>query len=196
MNIITHPVVRKCFNRDLGLLFIRIGLGIVFITHGWMKFDNMGMTIDFFNSLHLPAFMAYFVAAVELIAGIGIILGVYTRLLAKLLVIDMFFAIGLVTWNLMKMQGFIGTEFEVLLLLVAMGIFMTGAGKYSLMHGKYGRFSLSGGTCDTCDSCKDGCTSHETCDSCDTCKEGCTSHETCDSCDSCKDGCSKHEAKK
>lgn len=62
-------------NPDLGLLLLRLAVGIIFFVHGWAKFAEMANTIAFFGNLGLPSAVAYLVAAVELIGGLALIIG-------------------------------------------------------------------------------------------------------------------------
>lgn len=195
-----HPMVRKCCNKDLGRLIIRLGVGLIFIYHGWGKVEHMQNAIGFFNTLGLAAFFAYLVAFVELVGGVALVLGVFTGLAGSLLAIDMLFAIIFFKWAMVKQMGFGAMEFEFVLLVASLGLGMLGAGKYALMagHGCCGNCNAStcmNGAC--CMGCK---ASSMTCDNCDGCKGGCTMHEdkkaTCDNCDTCTSGCTMHEMKK
>ena len=121
--------LEKFRNPDLGLLLIRLGLAAVFIVHGWAKLQNIEGTAGFFSSLGLGMFWVYLVAYVELLGGLAMLTGFLARKAGLLLAIDMFFAIYLVSWS----RGFSGGyEFELLLLLTSLAIFLSGPGKYSL----------------------------------------------------------------
>jgi putative oxidoreductase len=65
-------------------LIMRVCLGILFLMHGGQKLFVFGPagTAGFFGSLGLPAVLAYLVIALEMSAGIALILGVYARLAA------------------------------------------------------------------------------------------------------------------
>ena len=67
---------------------LRIALGAMFIAHALLKvfvFTLPG-TVQFFQSLGLPAALAYATVAAELIGGVLLILGVGTRWVAALLI--------------------------------------------------------------------------------------------------------------
>lgn len=69
-----------------GVLVLRILTGIVFVVHGLTKlfvFTPAG-TAAYFASLGLPGFLGYLVMAFEIVGGIALILGVFTRPLAVL----------------------------------------------------------------------------------------------------------------
>lgn len=74
--------------------FMRIALGIMFLAHGLTKvfvFTPAG-TAGFFDSIGFPGFMAYPVMAFEVIGGILLITGVYSRWIAAIAVVQLFVA--------------------------------------------------------------------------------------------------------
>ena len=121
--------LQRFHNPAAGLLLIRLGLAAVFIVHGWAKVQNIEGTAGFFSSLGLGMFWVYVVAYVEFLGGLAMLAGLYSRLAGLLLAIDMLFAIWLVKWG-KGLSG--GYEFELLLLLTALAIFLSGPGKYSI----------------------------------------------------------------
>jgi len=69
-------------------LLLRLSLGVMFIAHALLKvfvFTLPG-TAQFFASVGFPAWMAYPVVGAELIGGILLVLGVYSRWVAAALV--------------------------------------------------------------------------------------------------------------
>ena len=68
--------------RDIATLVARIGLGVVFIAHGWQKFDTNGLdaTKAGFEGMGipLPEISAYFATFVELVGGAALLLGIFT----------------------------------------------------------------------------------------------------------------------
>lgn len=114
---------------DSGLLFSRLTVALPFIVHGWMKLTNMAGTIGFFATLGLAAPIAWFVALVELVGGLAVLLGFGMRYVATVLAIDMFFAIVLVRG---KMGAFAGHELELVLLLASLALAFSGAGGCSV----------------------------------------------------------------
>lgn len=117
-------------------LVARLVLGIVFVMHGWQKYDDT--TIDgvelMFRGLDVPfAYLsAVSVTLLELVGGVGLILGVLVRPLAVLFVLDMLGAI----WFTHLDAGFFvadgGYEF-VLVLAMLSGLFaVIGGGRYSI----------------------------------------------------------------
>jgi putative oxidoreductase len=60
---------------------LRVSLGALALAHGLLKilvFTPAG-TVGFFASLGLPAFLAYATIAVEVVGGLALIAGVFTR---------------------------------------------------------------------------------------------------------------------
>ena len=59
-------------------------MGLVFVTTGWGKLQNLDRVIEFFRSLGIPApeYQAPFVAATELACGLLLVLGLGTRFAA------------------------------------------------------------------------------------------------------------------
>ncbi len=120
-------------NPDLGLLLLRLGLGIIFFVHGWSKFSSMGDTISFFSHLGLPSVMAYLVAAVELLGGLALILGMYTDIAALLLSIVMVVALVYVKMATFKLGLLGGYELDLALLVGNLAILFCGSGKHHVM---------------------------------------------------------------
>lgn len=71
-------------NTDYAASALRIASGVLFIAHGLMKvfvFTIPG-TVGFFESLGLPAIVAYLTILAELGGGLALILGIGTRLVS------------------------------------------------------------------------------------------------------------------
>lgn len=69
-------------------LLLRLSLGIMFVAHAALKifvFTPAG-TVAFFGKLGLPAELAYLTMAGELLGGLALILGVWTRVVSVLLI--------------------------------------------------------------------------------------------------------------
>ena len=75
-------------NADLAATILRVSMGVLFLAHAGVKlfiFTPAG-TVGYFASLGLPGPLAYLVIAAELLGGIALILGVYTRWVSLALV--------------------------------------------------------------------------------------------------------------
>lgn len=82
-------------------LILRLTMGILFLTHVWVKlfvFTPSG-TAQYFSSLGLPGFLAYIVIACELLGGVALLLGIFARPVALLMTIDLLGAIVNVHWK-------------------------------------------------------------------------------------------------
>jgi putative oxidoreductase len=90
---------KKCCNesmKDIGLLALRIAVGLIFIVHGWAKLNGIEGTGAWMSSLGLPlsgTFWAWLVGLVEFLGGLAVLLGFYTSMAAKLLAINMLLAL-------------------------------------------------------------------------------------------------------
>jgi putative oxidoreductase len=112
-------------NKNIAILVVRLIIGGIFITTGWMKVSDLSMTVGFFSQLGIAAFLAYVVTYVELIGGILIVLGLWTEIAAIALGVVM---LGAIYYTMsMGFQGFMG-PLAVLGGLVS--ILGTGAGTY------------------------------------------------------------------
>lgn len=71
-----------------GIFLLRLCLGALFIAHAMLKIRVFTIpgTITFFQSLGLPGWMAYVTIAAELTGAVCLILGIYPRWAALLLV--------------------------------------------------------------------------------------------------------------
>ena len=73
------------------LLAVRLYWGWQLMQAGWGKLHNLARVTHYFASLGIPfpAFTTHFVAEVELIGGILLILGLFSRLAGLVIAIDM-----------------------------------------------------------------------------------------------------------
>jgi Predicted membrane protein len=76
------------------LLLVRLYWGWQFIQTGWGKLHGIDKVIGFFTSLDIPApaLTAHFIASLEFVGGILLILGLAARLIALPLTINMIVA--------------------------------------------------------------------------------------------------------
>lgn len=85
-------------------LVLRVALGVLALAHGLLKiivFTPAG-TVGFFESLGLPGALAYVTIAVEVVGGLALIAGVFTRYVAlamvPILIGSIVFAHGSAGW--------------------------------------------------------------------------------------------------
>lgn len=69
-------------------LLLRLSLGVMFIAHALLKLVVFTLpgTVKFFETLGYPGFLAYVVFGAELVGGVMLVLGVYTRWVSLALV--------------------------------------------------------------------------------------------------------------
>jgi len=127
---------------SLALLIARIGLGIVFVAHGWQKFDEMGLagTQASFAKMGAPApeQTAYYSTFAELVGGAALLAGVFTAVAGLLLVGDMLGALLIVHIDKGVFVAGGGYELVVALGVGALLVAVFGAGRYSV-DGMLGR---------------------------------------------------------
>jgi putative oxidoreductase len=118
-----------------GLTILRVTVGILFLVHGYQKLFHMGFhgVAGFFGhaGIPLPLVSAVVVTLVEFVGGIFLIAGIWTRIAAALLAVDMAVAILVVHLK----HGFfnpMGFEFPLTLLAATLCLALSGGGMFSL----------------------------------------------------------------
>jgi len=129
---------------SLGLLSLRIGLGVIFMAHGMQKlfgfFDGSGLkavaTMLQGMGFVPPLFWACLLGLSEELGGIFILTGLFTRIGAGLIAIAMIVAIAKVhgAKGLFMAKG--GFEYPLLIILACVCLILAGAGRFSV----YNRF--------------------------------------------------------
>jgi putative oxidoreductase len=124
-------------NRDIGILFIRIGIGLAFVfVYGeakmfagpdlWIKLGgamaNLGITFA-------PAFWGFLSASAEFIGGILFTIGLFTRPVAFIMAINMFVA---AMTHFSAHDPWMRPIVPVQLFAIFIAMIFFGAGKYSL----------------------------------------------------------------
>jgi len=80
--------------RPLALLLLRLGLGIIFIYHGFPKlFTHMSEAATAFPHMGFPSYFAYIAGIVEFFGGCLLIVGLFTRIAALLIAGEMAIAL-------------------------------------------------------------------------------------------------------
>jgi len=126
----------------LGLTLVRIIVGVVFLVHGSQKLFVFGLggITGFFTQagIPLPMVAAPVVTFVEFLGGLALILGVFTRIAAILIAIDMMGAIAFVHGK----NGFFlptGYEYALTLLVLNIALAIGGPGEYAIESRFMGR---------------------------------------------------------
>ncbi len=118
-----------CCNSDIGMLFLRIAIGLPFIIHGLAKFGDIAGTTAFFASIGLSTFFVYLVTILEVIAGAMILLGAWAAIGGWIVSIIMLGAYIIVK-NQMPFFG--GWELDMVFFFGGLAVAMLGSGKYSI----------------------------------------------------------------
>jgi len=121
----------------IGLLVLRLALGAVFIVHGGQKLFQMGPsgTGAMLGQMGVPgaAVIGALLAFVEPLAGVGVLLGLFTRLAGLAIAIDMLGAISVFHIH----HGFfipMGVEFVMMNAASGLTLALLGAGPFSVDH--------------------------------------------------------------
>ncbi|HRQ50501.1 MAG TPA: DoxX family protein [Agriterribacter sp.] len=115
-----------------GLAVIRIIVGLLMVYHGWEVFDASKIKEytewDFFKKFASPAFVVYIGKSAELLAGILMAIGLFTRLASLVLIATMLYIAFYVG------SGKIWYEDQHPFLFVLLGLvyFFSGSGKWSV----------------------------------------------------------------
>jgi putative oxidoreductase len=122
--------------KDVGPLLMRLGIGLAFAWHGWVKFDGgVENFAAFLDSLGVPLaeVVAWLQIMAEGIGGLLLVAGLLTRLVAIPLIGIMAGAILLVRADLgFLADGGPGASYETVLLAGLLGLLFIGPGRLSL----------------------------------------------------------------
>ena len=124
--------------RDIGLLLVRLVLGVVLFAHGWQKFVIKGIagTYGWFQSMGIPLAIVStsFVTVVEFVGGALLLLGAMTRVVVSLHIVVMIGAAAFVhvSHGLYAQDG--GWELVGVIAACELALVTTGAGRFSVDH--------------------------------------------------------------
>ncbi len=118
----------------LPILIARITVGWVFAESGWGKLQHLDKVVEFFTSLGIPQpqLQAPFVAGVELICGLLIVLGFLTRIASVPLIITMIVAILTAKSEDLKSVSDLFGMSEYLYIVLLFWFIFSGGGKVAL----------------------------------------------------------------
>lgn len=129
---------------DVTLTILRLVLGVVFFAHGAQKmlgwFGGYGFhgTMGFFEHLGFPAPVAFLIICTEFFGGLGLIVGLLTRIPALGIGVEMIGAILMVHlpngffMNWFGNQKGEGFEYHLLVIAIAAVLLIRGAGAFSV----------------------------------------------------------------
>jgi putative oxidoreductase len=122
--------------RSYGILLLRLALGTMFIAHGFIYMLmtlTLEGTVEFFQSIGLPAWSAYATIFAEIVGGILLILGIQTRWVALALSPILLGATWVHSengWMFASPEG--GWEYPLYLFVLCIAQWMLGDGAYAL----------------------------------------------------------------
>jgi len=125
--------------RDFGLLGLRIGVGVMFLFHGWPKllagpdkWAALGHSMGYFGVHFLPVFWGLMAALTEFIGGMCLVLGVVFRPACLLLLWVMIVA---TTTHLRQGDSIQVASHAIELGSVFFGLLFVGAGRFGFGRG-------------------------------------------------------------
>jgi putative oxidoreductase len=122
-------------HRDLGLLILRLGIGLMFMYHGWPKISGgmatwtkLGAATGNFGITFAPAFWGFMAAFAEFGGGLLLLLGLFFRIASILLTVTMIVAIST---KFASGVGFSGAAQPIELGILFLSLILIGPGRYS-----------------------------------------------------------------
>ncbi|SOY46722.1 conserved hypothetical protein; putative membrane protein [Cupriavidus taiwanensis] len=125
-------------SQDLGKALLRIVLGVLILMHGIAKLtgdSGIGFVSKLVADAGLPAWVAYGVYIGEVVAPILLIIGLWSRLAALVVAINMLFALALVhskEFAMLSKTGGWALELQGMFLGAALAVALLGAGRFSV----------------------------------------------------------------
>lgn len=122
--------------RELGILLLRLGIGLMFVYHGWPKISGgvetwvkLGAAMKFMGVGFAPAFWGFMSASAEFFGGILIAVGLLTRPVAMMLAFNMVVAVVL---KFSTGAGMAGASQAIEVGIVFLSLILIGPGRYSI----------------------------------------------------------------
>jgi putative oxidoreductase len=124
------------FTSDLAYVIVRATAGLMLLPHGWPKVFTMGAA-GVSNALTrygipMPGAFAYLLMVLETIGGVMIAIGLFTRVVAALLVIEFLVIVFVAHWPRGYGVGSGGIEFPMMWGLLFVAILLRGGGPWSV----------------------------------------------------------------
>jgi len=122
--------------QDAGKLLLRLSLGSLLLFHGISKvFGGIDFILGALGQAGVPGALGYFVYIGEVVAPVLLIVGIWTRMGALIVIVNMIVAVALAhtgqLFSLSKSGGY-ALELQAFYFLTAASIAVLGAGRYSL----------------------------------------------------------------
>ncbi len=116
-------------NPDFASFILRITVGAVFLAQGFGRLQDVSGALSAFEAMGLPAAIGYLVIILEVVGGLLLVLGFFTKYIAWLFAILMAGNIALVTGR-MGFSG--GYDFNLLLLIASIAVVFLPEGRWTL----------------------------------------------------------------
>lgn len=122
--------------RNTGLLFLRLGIGVMFILHGWPKLESgpelwgkIGENMKLIGIDFAPVFWGFIAGLAETLGGAFLVLGLYFRPICIILLFTMIMA---TSKHLVAGDGFGGYSHALEAAILFFSLIFIGPGTYSL----------------------------------------------------------------
>lgn len=122
-------------HRDLGLLLLRVGIGLMFMYYGWPKimggpvaWTKLGGAVGNFGITIAPVFWGFMAAFAEFGGGLLLALGLFFRVASMLLATTMIVA---VSTKFAAGAGLSGAAQPLQLAILFLSLILIGPGRYS-----------------------------------------------------------------
>jgi putative oxidoreductase len=124
----------------LGLVLLRVVLGLIFLTHGYLKLFSRGFGPRKFSAylrkegVPVPTVTGYAIGVLEFVAGLLVMVGVAVHISATLLALHVFVALVTVgpKKGFTRLPDNAGFEYELVLLAGLIALIFAGPTPYSL----------------------------------------------------------------
>ncbi len=119
--------------KPLGLLVLRVSLGIAFMTHGYPKLiSDTAHWERIFSGFGFPGYLAYVSGILEMFGGSLLVIGLFTRGAALLLAIEMGVVLVHTEIPAAGIHAFGNYELPLILGAASLALSTTGAGSISI----------------------------------------------------------------
>jgi len=131
-------MARSQASEDLGKALLRIVLGALILLHGIFKLTHagaFGFVTKMVAHAGLPEPVAYLVYVGEIVAPVLLIIGLWSRLAALVVAVNMLFALALVhtaQLGMLNENGGWQLELQAMYLVAAIAVALFGAGRFSV----------------------------------------------------------------
>lgn len=121
---------------DAGLLMLRIGIGAMYMFHGWPKitggpqvWEGLGKAMGVFGITFAPAFWGFMAAFTEFVGGLCLMTGLLFGPFCALLTFEMLVASGM---HITKGDGFVAASHAIEMCIIFFSLIFIGPGKFVL----------------------------------------------------------------